>query len=186
MFVNKNRNEKNKKAISELVSYVLLITLAIAMAAAAWFFLKPYAEKPLPEEECPESVSIVLENYSCNGTHINYTLSNRGFFNITGIKLAIVNGTDDIEYSFWLYIPKGCDDLENCTECNGDSAAACLPVNGKMQPRVTSYEAFAQINKLVIYPLRTGEKGFYQVCTNAIVKIPIENCGRARTGAPNN
>ena len=125
MFANR-KYLKNKRAISELISYVLLITLAIAMAASVWFFLKPWGEKPLPEEECPGTVNIVLENYSCTTTTMDFYLSNRGLHNVTGIRLKIINNPQGLEYDWWLFLPPdGCGDIEeNCTECGGD----CLGV----------------------------------------------------------
>jgi len=165
---------KNKKAISELVSYVLLIVLAIAMATAAWFFLKPYAENPLREEACPEKVSVILENYSCNSTHITYTLKNKGLHNVTGIKLAITKGSE-IEYDFWMHLPE-CGEIQNCSSCG--FGVDCLPVNGNISGTV-SYLKFGKIDQMIIYPMRY-EKGFYHVCTAAISKIPIKNC-EART-----
>lgn len=161
----------DKKAISELVSYVLLITLALAMAAAVWFFIRPFAEKPLPEEGCPESVNIVLENYSCDGNSMTYTLRNRGLHDVTGVKLSVINDTSDIEYNFWLYVPL-CGELEKCSDCVDD----CLPVNALLPEKTTNYEAYSQIKKLVIYPMKVDEKGNYQVCTASVVKIPISNC----------
>lgn len=178
MFVGKNKI-KNRKAISELVSYVLLITLAIAMAAAAWFFLKPYAERPLPEEECPETVTIVLENYTCNGTHINYTLKNRGLHTVTGVKLNAINDSEsNLEYDFqWLLpsctTPSG--PMPNCTQCSND--AACLPAGrGTLNDIIEYKESFNKIEKLVIYPLKVNEKGQFQVCTASVQRIAI-NCG---------
>lgn len=177
MVNNMFANKENKKAISELVSYVLLITLALAMAAAVWFFIRPFAEKPLPEEGCPESVNIVLENYTCDGTSMTYTLRNRGLHNVTGVKLSIINDSSNLEYDFWLYVPYCGDpgnEIPNCYSCGPE--ADCLPVNAILPPKTTSYAAFNQIIKLVIYPMRVDEKGFYQVCTNAVIKIPISNC----------
>lgn len=182
MFANKMQARKtmerhmNKKAISEIVSYVLLIVLVIAMATATWFFLKPYAEKPLPEEECPESVNIILENYTCDSdtNEMNFSLRNRGLFNVWGIKLNIVNANDGLEYDFLWLLPN-CAGVSNCKPCSDPSAnGACIGV-GKNVSSSQNYGGTTNVSSLVIYPIILGEKG-YQVCTQSAVRIPIAYC----------
>lgn len=178
MFVNKKirikakKNKMNKKAISELVSYVLLIVLAIAMAGAAWLFLKPYAEKPLPEEECPEGISIVLENYSCDGTTMTYALRNRGLHNVDGVKLNVINTTTNFEETLQWILPN-CNNVPNCTEC---SNSICFPAAGEPFVNSINYVHFGSIEKIAIYPIKINEKGFAEICSLAVLKIPIENC----------
>ncbi|MGB9707964.1 MAG: hypothetical protein ACPLXC_01390 [Candidatus Pacearchaeota archaeon] len=177
LFVN-NPKSKNKRGISELISYVLLITLALAMAAAFWFFIRPYIERPLPEEECPESVSIVLENYSCNGTHINYTLKNRGLHNIEGVKLNVIDPILNNEFTLQWFLPSpACQQIqETCTECDN----VCLRAGETPLQGETNYQRFVEIKKIAIYPIKTDEKGIAKICTGAVLKIPITNC-RSRT-----
>lgn len=177
MSVSKNKmikeNRKiNKKAISELVSYVLLIVLAIAMAAMTYIFLKPYAEKPLAEAECPETVNVVLENYSCGGNIIDFTLKNRGLFNVYGVKLKVINNTEGLQYDFWLYLPD-CGSLKSCSKCENE-ISDCLKVN-EVLLGVLNYGAYNKINELVIYPIKLIENNYY-ICTNAIIKVPLEKC----------
>ncbi|MEM4152792.1 MAG: archaellin/type IV pilin N-terminal domain-containing protein [Candidatus Pacearchaeota archaeon] len=165
-----NKKSKiNKKAISELVSYVLLIVLAIAMAAVAYVFLKPYAEKPLPEEECPEAVNVVLENYSCNNKMFSFTLKNRGLFDVYGIKLKIINNSEGLQYDFWLYLPD-CGGIQKCNDCNED----CLKVETDLKGDL-DYSNFNKINELVIYPIKVINNNFY-ICSNAVIKVPLEGC----------
>lgn len=173
IYKKKTSKGTNKKAISELVSYVLLIVLAIAMAAAAYAFLKPYAEKPLPEEECPESVNIVLENYSCNSQTktMAFTLKNRGLFNVLGIKLSVVNENDGLEYDFLWLLPD-CTEVDKCKPCS-DISGNCLGVE-KTVSSTGSYGNI-QVRELVIYPVIMGEKT-YLVCTSSTIKIPIAGC----------
>lgn len=174
MIIKNKIDEKiNKKAISELVSYVLLIVLAIAMAAGAYVFLKPYAEKPLPEQECPEAVNIVLENYSCNNGQITFTLKNKGLFNIYGVKLKVINNTEGLQYDFWLYLPD-CNQIQKCTNCN-EIHEDCLKVNGDLSGNLYYYENFNKIDELVIYPIKAIDNNF-RVCANAVVKVPLKNC----------
>lgn len=152
----------NKKAISELVAYVLLITLAVAMAAATYAFLRPYAEKPLPAEECPDAINIVIENYACNDTNINISLKNRGLFSVTGVVIneLYTNGTTYMlatypEGLFTTVIPKD-----------------YLPTNSGTIPvenLVYDEDLFGFIE---IIPVLKGPPA--NVCTNSIVRVPVK------------
>jgi len=75
----------NKKAISELVSTVLLISITVALGGAVFAWLKFYVQNPLPTESCPD-INIIIYNYSCdlNSKTITLTVQNRGLFNISG------------------------------------------------------------------------------------------------------
>ncbi|MFH1823535.1 MAG: hypothetical protein ABH817_02380 [archaeon] len=90
----------NKKAISEIISYVLITVLVVAMASGVYIWAKTYAEKPLPSEGCPE-ISLVVDGckYSQNsGSPIeplkNYILelniSNRGRYSVTAIIVNLI------------------------------------------------------------------------------------------------
>ncbi|MEM4271699.1 MAG: archaellin/type IV pilin N-terminal domain-containing protein [Candidatus Pacearchaeota archaeon] len=85
-------NKANKKGISEVVAYALLILIAIGLAAGVYSFLKVYV--PKEKAECPTDVSISLQNYDCRlseGLKINVT--NTGFFKIDGIYVWLANPT---------------------------------------------------------------------------------------------
>ena len=74
----------NKRGVSLMVGYALLIVIAIGLAAVVYPFLKAR----LPEErvECPADLSISIEEASCNRADWSVTVRmlNRGLFNITG------------------------------------------------------------------------------------------------------
>jgi hypothetical protein len=70
---------KNKKAISELLSYVLLVTIALAMAAGVYAYLRFYAQNPLPEEQC-DGISVAIMDYSCTSNVASVTIKNTGRF----------------------------------------------------------------------------------------------------------
>ena len=159
-----NLQIKNKRAISELVAYVLLITLAVSMAAVTYAFLKPYAEKPLPEEECPDAINIVIEDYACNTTHINISLKNRGLFNVTGVVIneLYINGTiySLATYPSFLFKPNTVIDSDY------------LPISPKTIPIeniVYDKNNFAFIE---IIPVLKGPPA--NVCTNSIVRVPVK------------
>jgi hypothetical protein len=91
---------KNKKGISELVSYVLLIVLAIAIAGGVYIWLTSIA-KPSKAVECPD-VNLRLESYECtqksadNPGELTLVLKNNGKFDITGFRIMIRDDPDKI------------------------------------------------------------------------------------------
>jgi hypothetical protein len=91
MFV---KNKKNKKAVSELISYVLLVVLALAMAGGVYAYLKFYAQSPLPEGPC-DGISISLIDYSCENNLMTIKIKNTGRFS-TFTKVKLYNSIGEI------------------------------------------------------------------------------------------
>jgi hypothetical protein len=77
---------RNKKAVSEMVSYAIMIIIAITMSLLVYSFL--YDKIPKFEKaECPDDVSLYLERVDCDFTNkvLTIYLRNSGFFTIDGI-----------------------------------------------------------------------------------------------------
>ncbi len=83
---------KNKKGISAMIGYVLLITFGIIMGVIVYNYLKTYV--PKEALNCPSDVSIVLQNYDCESNQLNLTLKNNGKFNLAGFFVHASNNTD--------------------------------------------------------------------------------------------
>ncbi len=96
MLQNKHRQKLNKKAVSLIVSYVLLIVIAVSISALVYTYLKSYIS---PEGvECPADTSLVIETADCNrpNNEITIQLSNRGLFNISGVYLRFAEEGRDV------------------------------------------------------------------------------------------
>lgn len=85
----------NKRALSEVVGYVLLISISLALAGTVYTWLKYYVN-PGQEVLCEEDVAVVIRdfNYSCADSSLNLTLQNRGNFNVAGYVVRVNNKTD--------------------------------------------------------------------------------------------
>lgn len=73
----------DKKALSEIVSYVMLIVIAISLSVIVFAYLKVYIPKEKPQ--CPEDISLIIQKASCSistYSNLNITLENKGLFNI--------------------------------------------------------------------------------------------------------
>jgi len=84
----------NKKALSEIVSYVLLIVIAMALAAGVFAWVKFYI--PQEKEKCSEDVSLSISEYSCSNGVLTITLANRGYFNVDGFFVKASNESGKI------------------------------------------------------------------------------------------
>ena len=76
---------KNKKAVSVMIGYILLVTFAIVISVAVYSWLKTYV--PKAGIECPNDVSIYISDYTINGNQLNLTFQNNGKFNVGGIYI---------------------------------------------------------------------------------------------------
>jgi hypothetical protein len=102
-------NKLNKKAVSLMVGYVLLIALAIGLSIGVFFYLKLYlpSEKP----KCPENVAISIDEVTCvisgSSSTVTIDLTNRGFFKIDSAFIKI----GDVDRVFKTTLNK--DDVDN-------------------------------------------------------------------------
>lgn len=82
----------NKKGVSEIVSYVLLISMTLAISGVIYAWLVFYVT-PGQEIKCDEGVSLTIQayNYNCTTGELNLSLQNRGMFNIDGYLIRVNN-----------------------------------------------------------------------------------------------
>jgi flagellin-like protein len=82
---------KQKKALSEIVSYVLLIVIAVSLSVAVYAWLKVYI--PKNTVECEDGVSLIIKDYSCDTTSnkLTITFQNKGLYDIDGVYIKIAN-----------------------------------------------------------------------------------------------
>lgn len=84
---------KNKKAVSEIVSYVLLIVIAISLSVGVYSFMKFYVPKEdASTEKCFNDIALSIVDYSCSAKTIYLLLENKGLFNVKGF---IIKGSND-------------------------------------------------------------------------------------------
>lgn len=76
----------NKKAVSIMIGYVLLIAGIIVVSAIVYVWLRSYV--PRETIECPDGVSLFVENSICEfeggNYNINISIKNNGRFDVDG------------------------------------------------------------------------------------------------------
>src|SRR3989338_1085874 len=77
----------NKRGVSLMIGYVILIAVAIGLSTAVFFYLKLYL--PPDKPKCYENIDLVVEDVSCaplgcgqGGAQIFVNFTNRGLFNL--------------------------------------------------------------------------------------------------------
>ena len=90
------------RGVSLMVSYVLLITIAISLSVGVYSWLKFYVSVD-DIGICPEGVKIALSHYECDNRRgvLNISVKNRGLFSVDGF---IVRVNDRAGSSVGLYI----------------------------------------------------------------------------------
>jgi hypothetical protein len=87
----------DKKGISVMIGYVLLIVAVIVMGSLVYTWLKSYV--PAEAIDCPDGTSVFINNWECSphvngGWQLNVTLRNNGRFNIGGYFLRSTDTAD--------------------------------------------------------------------------------------------
>jgi len=88
----KKIKRKNKKAVSVMIGYVLLISAAIFIGVVVYAWLKTYV--PKATSECPDTTSIFIKDYLYTGDELQITLKNNGKFNLTGYFIRATNSPE--------------------------------------------------------------------------------------------
>lgn len=84
---------KHKSALSNLIGYVLLISITISLSVLIYGWLKFYVSED-DIKECPKGVSIIIKDYECfsgNNGNLTVILKNKGLFTVDGYVLRVHN-----------------------------------------------------------------------------------------------
>lgn len=94
-----SRLGKEKKGLSDVVAYVLLIVIAVALSVLIYAWLKFFVEEGgfniEDIERCSEDVGVIIKNQRCisetGDVDFNLTLKNQGLFNVSGFIVRVHN-----------------------------------------------------------------------------------------------
>jgi flagellin-like protein len=99
---------KRKRALSNIVAYVLLIAITVSLSVLVYSWLRFYVSED-DIESCSEGVNVIIRSYQCflpdvtgNGGRIMVTLKNKGLFTVDGYELR-VHDRADASFGFYLF-----------------------------------------------------------------------------------
>ena len=86
---------KNKKGVSVMIGYVLLISIAVIMGGVMYVWMKSYVPSG-DDLKCQEGTSLIIKDYSysCSTKELNLTLFNNGRFNLGGYYIYASNNSN--------------------------------------------------------------------------------------------
>jgi flagellin-like protein len=175
----------NKRALSEMISYVLLIAIVIvaAVAVTAWVMSWVNVE---PVIDCEPETSIIMNDYNCTGTEnisLVLNLKNNGRFNIGGVTISVGNDTNSTPDTYLIAkdAPVGSTPgrfwFDNRKLAPGESKIV------KLTNRVGNPTGFNSVETSLNFNITTiqiqpfiFDKGSIVVCQGTIIREKLENC----------
>jgi flagellin-like protein len=167
---------QNKKGVSNIIGYILLITITIIISTIVFQWMKSYV--PTDSLECPEGVSVFIKdyNYDCTNKKFDFILKNNGRFDVGGYFIHGTNSsqqelaTTDLTF----YIEP--IDLNVNSVILFDDNVNYLTSNNEVNNTFDfSDSSFGQIYSIEIIPVRYQLNKKVISCGNAKIK-EIINC----------
>ena len=172
----------NKKAISLMISYVILVAIVISVSVGVYAYLRVSADIS-PAVDCKDGTSVIIEEYECftgdafAAAGIDLEIKNNGRFSIDGVMVVV--GPDSQKAPDTYLIPDSSTvqlaghyfftnklkpgESETAEFSNKDSVAIGPPVT------------FDTVEVIQIQPF-VIEGTSKVVCTDAVIKQDVQNC----------
>ncbi len=167
----------NRKAVSEMIGYVLLIAIAIAISLIVYTFVKAYV--PVMSEACPDETKIIIENYTCleryNGGAdkvLRLSTRNQGLHTVEGFVAHISNesGKQPVNPINVIDAPKG--EQPGVVFYIDDPVRSGL-APGEAKDILLNYTKYGDVRKIEIKPFRMG-KNTLVLCEAGVFSQDIE------------
>jgi len=174
------KKTKNKKGVSPVIGYILLIAMVIVMSLIVYEWLRTYV--PGEVTECPSGVSVYVKdyNYDCANNQFNFTLRNNGRFSISGYVIRASN--DSTQEIATISLTPYYNSSDERLQTVGNYILNFLDINAYYPGQEISQHSNAfnlsqgeepfqgKIHKIEIIPIRredVGGRARNAVCTNA-------------------
>ena len=101
---------KNRRAVSLIVSYVLLISITLSLSILVYNWLRYYVS-PNEVPECSENVKLIIKDYTCFSStedpgRLKLTVKNKGLFNISGFRV-MAHDREGAEFGIYTFDEEG-------------------------------------------------------------------------------
>lgn len=149
---------KNKKGLSIIIGYILLIGISISMSILVYQWLKTYV--PKDAIKCSEGTSLFIKEiiYDCTNSRLDITTKNNGKFNIDGYFIHASNKEGE-EQLATIDISKS---ITSGGKKEGSSVRFNLLEENSLNPEDTNIASFnvaeyGTLYKIEIIPIRIQE-----------------------------
>ena len=162
----------NKRAISEVISYVLLITIAISMAAGVYAWLKFYVPSDQEKEKCQDDTALSIIDYECSieSQILRIVVENNGLFNTDGFIIRASNNYANIPTAMLVTIN---DPLIHGSTGGIYNFGTSLKL-GEISDGNFSYEPISNVERIQVQPFVNGKKDIL-ICPS-VIDIKISGC----------
>lgn len=149
----------NKKALSEIVGYAILIVIAVSLSALVYSFLRLY----IPKEQvtCEEDIKLIIQDSSCADNILNLTIKNKGLFKADASYVRFGNESQKIKTRI--------NNLSLERELYGLDPGKSF----SSRYNLSSLNIVNMTYELEIQPAIIADKQII-VCENAIITQPVE------------
>jgi len=175
---------QDKKGVSLMISYVLLVVIAIVMSIVVFTYLR-FVANVEPVIDCEEGTSIIIEDYVCDpdNNKITLTMRNNGRFSVTGFTSAFGGNSLQEPTTKLLTIDSGRlstsdgsyifeEPLKPGELIDTNFGIQEVKADGKFGDVIFSF-----LKKIKIQPYIYDDEADLNVpCTNAIIKQDIQDC----------
>lgn len=160
----------NKRGVSEMISYVILIAISIGISIGVFIWLKDFANVN-PRIDCKDGTSLRIDDVTCTSDTMTIKVKNNGNFNINGF---IILASDDVNR-----IP-----TRKLSAIYQEGAVPALPgyydFKNKLKPGEEETIQFLKggfVEIIQIQPYVRDDKGKITVCEKALIKQDVSGCG---------
>ena len=161
-----------------MISYVILVSIVIAMSITVFGWLKVIANVE-PLESCGDGTSLIIQEYQCSTNTFSLSLKNNGRFNIDGFALTVGDDLGKVPYK--TLSPK------DVKLKSGGAIKFKNTLGPKEENLAINSGTLSKIVKLSIQPfIIDNETGQNVFCENAIISQNIDGCfftGSGSTGS---
>jgi len=166
----------DKKAVSLMISFVILLAIVLASAMAAYSVLKYYPEMIREEADCKDGTSLVIDKYVCKDGIITIWVRNNGLFKINGFKMYVsddekrepaeaikLQGSENV-YSdnYWFVTLDHTEGLMPLTEDKENT-----------QEITFNLGTLSDIQLLKLQPMVLDENDYVVICSTGMIKQEI-------------
>ncbi len=164
---------KNKKAVSAMIGYILLVAFAIVMGGIIYNWMKSYV--PKESLQCPDGTSMFLTEVECANSVLDLKFKNNGRFDLAGYFIRGAKAGEEVatnDLSLKVVQRGGIKNGNAILFSQGENSLKPGETNiGKFN--LSDYSAENEIKMIEIIPIRfqvVENKKQIVACSNAQVK----------------
>lgn len=172
--------KKNKKGVSLMLSYVILIAITVSLSIAVFAWLRVVSNIS-PIVACEEETSVFVADYECKNNYFALNIKNNGRFNVEGFILNV--GNDPLKTSTTNLIPLEEDKISRegfylfqPVLIPGNNIIAIFSNTEKTASGEIKQIDFEEIKNIKIQPFIIDKKSRETILCESIIKQKIDNC----------